>query len=254
MPCNDCSIKCKERYTSWYSKRKDFDCMPIGHVLPRNYLIENDIISLEKNDELLLNYIIKNCSNLEEVCYFDITMDIISGLGKLMHSQNDMIKYLIDYLYLSFGDPNSEDNIIKDEYFKRRFSKIKKDSKYKKGVVNVRTGQQELKKQLLYLYGECCICGLENSKLLVASHIKPLKDCLLEESYDISNSLLLCRTHDGLFDSGLISFDDDGKVIISEKLSTKDREIIHIEDSIKINTKGIDTKYLKWHRENVFNE
>ena len=84
MPCNDCSIKCKERYTSWYSKRKDFDCMPIGHVLPHNYLIENDIISLEKNDELLLNYIIKNCSNLEEVCYFDITMDIISGLGKLM--------------------------------------------------------------------------------------------------------------------------------------------------------------------------
>lgn len=254
MSCNDCSIKCKERYTSWYSKRKDFDCMPIGHVLPHNDLIENDIISLEKNDKLLLNYIIKNCSDLDEVCYFDIATEILSGLGKLMYSEIYMVKYLIDYLYLSFGDPNSEDNIIKDEYFNRRFNKIKIESKYKKGIVNQRTGQQKLKKQLLYLYKKCCVCGVENSKLLVASHIKPLKDCLLEESYDINNSLLLCKMHDGLFDSGLVTFNDNGNIIISNKLSIKDREIMHIDENIKINTKGIDIKYLKWHRENVFNK
>lgn len=254
MSCKECTIKCGEKYRSWYAKDDNLDRVPAGHVIPEIEFINKGIISLQKNDKELLWYIIRNYPKLDEICYFDIATDIACKESDKEYKVRCNFQYLIDYLYYSYGDPDGENNMIKEEIFNNRLFKIKMNSKYKKAVVNQRTGQQMLKKQVLSLYKKCCVCGIENEKLLIASHIKPLKDSLLEESYDIENALLLCRLHDGLFDTGLITFDDDGKIIISGKLSINDRKIMKVDENIKINLKGIDIKYLKWHRENVFNK
>ena len=54
------------------------------------------------------------------------------------------------------------------------------------------------------------------NELLVASHIKPWSISDANEKLDIHNGLLMCPNHDKLFDRGYISFDDTGRILISE--------------------------------------
>ena len=50
---------------------------------------------------------------------------------------------------------------------------------------------------------KCPICKARLSRLLIASHIKPFRDCgYLVEAMDHNNGFLLCRNHDALFDLG----------------------------------------------------
>lgn len=69
----------------------------------------------------------------------------------------------------------------------------------------------------------CPICGIDIPQMLIASHIKPFRDCAhIFEAIDHHNGLLLCRNHDFLFDQGYISFDVSGKILISDELLAKD--------------------------------
>jgi 5-methylcytosine-specific restriction protein A len=54
--------------------------------------------------------------------------------------------------------------------------------------------------------------------LLKASHIKPWRDSDNAERLDIYNGLLLIPNLDSAFDKGYISFDDGGKIIISDMI------------------------------------
>ncbi len=44
---------------------------------------------------------------------------------------------------------------------------------------------------------------------------------------------LLCANHDKLFDKGLISFDENGNIIISSKLSNMDKILSNIQNDNK---------------------
>ena len=65
--------------------------------------------------------------------------------------------------------------------------------------------------------GRCCISGLSEPKLLIASHIVPWSK---DKKYRLnpSNGLCLSAIHDRAFDKGLITLDDDFKVVISKQL------------------------------------
>lgn len=58
--------------------------------------------------------------------------------------------------------------------------------------------------------------------------------------------------HDALFDKGLISFSDDGSIIISTLLDSSDRVLLHLtgEEKILVDSKN-KKEYLKFHRENI---
>ena len=51
-------------------------------------------------------------------------------------------------------------------------------------------------------------------KILIASHIVPWKEASDNERLDVENGILLSPTIDALFDKHLISFNDDGSIII----------------------------------------
>lgn len=87
---------------------------------------------------------------------------------------------------------------------------------------------------------------------MIASHIKPWRACEAVEKLDPDNGLLLCPNHDRLFDLGYISFDDDGKIIISDKISEVDRTYLNIREGMRIKAFS-NNKYIKYHRDNVFN-
>ena len=98
------------------------------------------------------------------------------------------------------------------------------------------------------------ICYLEKLDYpsLVASHIKPFKKSNPSEQYDKNNGLLLSRGMDALFDKGYISFNDDGTIILSDRLSKDVKE--HLKnyslDPIILNEQRLE--YLHYNREFVF--
>lgn len=122
----------------------------------------------------------------------------------------------------------------------------------KEVITKFRIGQSFFRKELInYWKGRCSVSGFDKTELLIASHIKPYSSCEKHEKYDVYNGLLLTPNYDKLFDSFLISFENDGKILISDRLSESDRLLlgIHKEDHIKLQAKHL--KYLTYHR-NMF--
>ena len=119
-------------------------------------------------------------------------------------------------------------------------------------IAKARIGQGEFRNKLLERDKVCRICGMENRRLLVASHIKPWSKCdTTGEKWDSNNGLLLCSIHDALFDNGLISFDPEGRIMISESLSKDDRERLNLSPSIKITMPAEMADYMEWHNNDL---
>jgi putative restriction endonuclease len=85
-------------------------------------------------------------------------------------------------------------------------------------TVYVRRGQQFFRQIILNAFeGRCCITGIDLRDLLVASHIMPWGS-FPDARLDIQNGLCLSRLHDAAFDKGLITFDDDYRLVLSREL------------------------------------
>ena len=101
-------------------------------------------------------------------------------------------------------------------------------------------------------YSKCCLCGVCNESLLIASYIKPWSESESREKLDVDNGLLLCPNHDKLFDRGWISFNDDGNVMISGELTTNDMFFMNVREDMKISLSEKNKQYMKYHRNNIF--
>ena len=121
-------------------------------------------------------------------------------------------------------------------------------------IVKARIGQGKFREQLLDKYGACIISGVDISKALVASHIKPWAVSTNEERTSVNNGLLLSATFDRLFDSGLITFSKIGKLIVSRFVSQGNRQRLNICNGeiydLKSNEKMKD--FLEYHNDVVF--
>ncbi len=97
-------------------------------------------------------------------------------------------------------------------------------------LVVQRIGQDIFRKALVdYWGGACAVLAVTESRLLRASHIKPWSECDTDfERLDVFNGILLSAHLDAAFDSYLISFDDQGSVIISDQMTLEDRGKLNI--------------------------
>jgi len=88
-------------------------------------------------------------------------------------------------------------------------------------TVKTRRGQQYFRQVVINAYGgKCCITGIDIPRLLVASHIRPWSD-YTEGRLLPSNGLCLSALHDAAFDSGLMTLDENCRVVLSREI--KDR-------------------------------
>ena len=62
----------------------------------------------------------------------------------------------------------------------------------------------------------------------------------------------MCPNHDRLFDKGWISFDEEGKIEISDQLTKENQIFTNVSTDMRIDLTDGNKKYLKYHRENVF--
>lgn len=153
----------------------------------------------------------------------------------------------------------SEQNKIVQEHLNNIASIIEKEIEHipvygeeKQALTKIRINQSVFRELLLKRYSSCCLCNVNDKNLLVASHIKPWAKSNGEEKLDVNNGLLLCPNHDRLFDKGYISFDNDGRILISNNLSYNNLIYMNIRENMKINITDEAKKYMKYHRENIF--
>ena len=119
--------------------------------------------------------------------------------------------------------------------------------------VDVRNFQSSYRDALIQLYGGACVLtGVRMSSLLVASHIKPVRDCVPDEAVDPCNGLLLEARFDRLFDQGLISFKGDGTLLVSKTLESEKAALGIVDGMTLTAIHDASKKYLAYHRAHVF--
>jgi hypothetical protein len=120
--------------------------------------------------------------------------------------------------------------------------------------VRERIGQDVFRDALVGFWdGRCALSGMAlPSELLRASHAKPWAQSSDQEKLDPFNGLLLAVRYDALFDKGLIAFDDDGRLLVSARVSREVREFVVLRDSVRLRfVLPGHVVFLRYHRENV---
>jgi hypothetical protein len=98
-----------------------------------------------------------------------------------------------------------------------------------------RVGQDIFRDALMeYWGGRCPLTGITEPALLRASHIVPWADSTDEQRLDVYNGLLLSALWDAAFDGGLISFADDGVVLVNDRLEEPTRAALAIATTTRL--------------------
>lgn len=123
----------------------------------------------------------------------------------------------------------------------------------REAVIQSRIGQGHFRASLLEYWQGCSVTGCNKMELLRASHIKPWSKSSNEERLDKYNGLLLLPNLDACFDAGLISFDDEGKILISCELDAGVLRQLGITLEMKLlKIEQLHEIFLQYHRENIF--
>lgn len=96
--------------------------------------------------------------------------------------------------------------------------------------------------------------GVDDTNLLIASHIKPWRLSDNEERVNHKNGILLTPTYDKLFDKGLISFTNEGELIISSLISEQNRQRFNLVTGTVYDQLPLEGRieFLQFHREHIF--
>ena len=129
----------------------------------------------------------------------------------------------------------------------------------RKVVTEQRIKQSVFRRAVLSSYrGRCCMSGLTETRLLIASHIVPWSRDKANR-LNPSNGLCLSAIHDRAFDKGLITLTDDFKIVVSEELKRK-KEPFVMEVLLPLEGRSIElperfmpsVEFLTRHRADLF--
>ena len=84
-----------------------------------------------------------------------------------------------------------------------------------------REHQKKFKNQLEKKYGKCIISG-DDAEICNACHIIPFAESDIVNLYNVNNGLLLSASLHILFDKHLLSINESGTVVLSDKILSKD--------------------------------
>lgn len=138
-----------------------------------------------------------------------------------------------------------ESRLIDQAPSKRKLTETTKES-----IRRARVGQGQFRTDVIRKWnGQCSLTGISNLGLLIASHIHAWTLSDNDERLDPDNGLLLVAHIDKLFDRGLISFADDGQMLINRSLSQRDRELLALDRYKTLrSTTARNRKYMALHR------
>jgi hypothetical protein len=124
----------------------------------------------------------------------------------------------------------------------------------RKALVLARRGQGLFRANVRQVERFCRVTKVDRMEHLVASHAKPWRDSSNAERLDGENGFLLTPTVDHLFDKGFVSFEDNGRLIVSPVAHVPSLEKMGIVCTEAVNVGAFSEgqrRYLDYHRDNV---
>lgn len=124
----------------------------------------------------------------------------------------------------------------------------------RQALAGSRLGQGVFRKALAKIWQNRCVITGANAPLVVqATHIKPWQDSNNEERLDPFNGLLLSALYTRAFQTGLISFDPEGSLMLSDSIGGWQWDQLGIRRTSWIaGLKPEHEPYLAYHRDKVF--
>ena len=119
------------------------------------------------------------------------------------------------------------------------------------GLVTSRIGHGAYRKRIIHRWEyKCAVTGFDKINVLVASHILPWAIADDNQRLDVHNGILLSPNYDALFDRHLITFENRGKIILSDSIEMQAYNKIGVTGKEKIqNLSQYNFEYLNIHRE-----
>lgn len=143
---------------------------------------------------------------------------------------------------------NAVDDILAKQPYLNTLS-----AKDREAMIRARLGQGDFRKRLIGFWGACSVTGCTMVEFLVASHVKPWRDCEVSDALDVCNGLLMTPNLDKAFDHGYISFQDTGEIIFAPTLIAQSAAELGISLGMKLQ-KGLiaeQRNYMQYHRSNI---
>jgi predicted restriction endonuclease len=125
----------------------------------------------------------------------------------------------------------------------------------RESIIKARIGQGDYRTRLLEKYNySCIITQIRIPTVLIASHIKPWSVSTNIERLSVENGFIFSATYDRLFDRGLISFKDDGKMLISSMITNDDAQNLKLDKAKTYDIKFTSPmkNFLDYHRDVIF--
>ena len=119
------------------------------------------------------------------------------------------------------------------------------------GLVTSRVGQGAYRKRIIHRWEyKCAVTNFNKLDILIASHIVPWSKATDHERLDVNNGLLLSPTYDALFDKHLITFDNKGKIQLSNKIENSAYQKIGVTGREQIHDLSMyNVQYLDRHNQ-----
>jgi len=208
------------------------------HISPKDHIERIAPLLPVKNSPLQKN------GNGNQGCYL---ASISTELGKLILSLTSHKSQALDLELDGIADDIGSDLALQEIQDAVDISETEKEQ-----LIRSRRGQGLFRQRVLAHEQRCRITGVEVPSLLLASHIKPWKDCDNVERLDGANGLMLAPHVDKLFDLGWISFKNDGGLLVAAEAIP----VLHawnIDPLMSVGPFSIpQSTYLEYHRSVVF--
>lgn len=125
----------------------------------------------------------------------------------------------------------------------------------KESIVLARRGQGLFRQRVQQIETRCRITLVDRPEHLRASHCKPWRDATNEERLNGENGLLLTPSIDHLFDRGFISFEGEGRLLISPVAHRSSLERMGVPTAADCAVGAFTSTqraFLEFHRDRVF--
>lgn len=204
----------------------------------RNHLKKNDI----SQTDLFLIDSPSESRKLRELYFQNSELSQKNIKGNRMYSR--AFDLYIEFLHDTYQAETITDDIL------NIYSQPQESETEKQNLILSRIGQGKYRKKLIEYWKCCSVTKYPEVTLLIASHIKPWKKSNNFEKLDVFNGLLLIPNIDKVFDSGLVTFKNDGTIIISDLFSNPEELGISADMQIDLNANHLP--YLEYHKDFIF--
>jgi 5-methylcytosine-specific restriction protein A len=166
----------------------------------------------------------------------DLNGDIRKGIKFFLKRKGAVIPPI-------YSNTFDEDHKVEDTFLD--YETVKPNQTERSGLVTSRVGQGAYRKRIIHRWEyKCAVTNFNKLEILIASHIVPWAEASDTERLDVHNGILLSPTYDALFDKHLLTFDEKGKIVLTDEIEFSAFEKIGITGKEQI--KGLNDYNLEY--------